>query len=91
MSLFDSITGIQPDSRDIEKLRDFLTQKYEKKRWYSAPNDSIINQIKYENESIAYQLSLNNSTNNTYKLKLSSNTNNNTTTQIVINPQQKQV
>jgi hypothetical protein len=90
MSLFDSITGIQPDSRDIEKLRDFLTQKYEKKRWYSAPNDSIINQIKYENESIAYQLSLNNSTNNTNKLKLSSNTNNNTTTQIVINPQQKQ-
>lgn len=90
MSLFDSITGIQPDSRDTEKLRDFLTQKYERKRWYCAPNDSIINQIKYENESIAYQLSLNNSTNNTHKLKLSSNTNNNTTTQIVINPQQKQ-
>jgi hypothetical protein len=90
MSLFDSITGIQPDSRDIEKLRDFLTQKYERKRWYCAPNDSIINQIKYENESIAHQLSLNNSTNHTNKLKLSSNTNNNTTTQIVINPQQKQ-
>jgi len=50
MSLFDSTTGVQPDSRDSEKLRDFLTQKYEKKRWYSAPSDAILNQIKRENE-----------------------------------------
>lgn len=50
MSLFDSSTGVQPDSRDSEKLRDFLTQKYEKKRWYSAPSDAILSQIKRENE-----------------------------------------
>jgi hypothetical protein len=32
MSLFDSTTDTQPDSRDSEKLKDFLIQKYEKKR-----------------------------------------------------------
>jgi hypothetical protein len=50
MSLFDSTTGIQPDSRDTEKAREFLTQKYEKKRWYSPPNDMVLNQIKTETD-----------------------------------------
>jgi hypothetical protein len=50
MSLFDSTTGVQPDSRDTEKARDFLIQKYEKKRWYAPPNDLVLNQIKCETD-----------------------------------------
>lgn len=53
MALYDKTSTIKSDTKDIEKQRDFLTLKYENKRWYSPPNESILNQIKRENEQIA--------------------------------------
>ncbi|XP_072704702.1 arf-GAP domain and FG repeat-containing protein 2 [Ciconia boyciana] len=37
LSTFDSRTSLLPDSRDPQKVKEFLQEKYEKKRWYVAP------------------------------------------------------
>ncbi|XP_060112170.1 arf-GAP domain and FG repeat-containing protein 2 [Heteronotia binoei] len=34
---FDSRTSLLPDSQDPQKLKEFLQEKYEKKRWYVTP------------------------------------------------------
>jgi Arf-GAP domain and FG repeats-containing protein 1 len=52
MSLYDKTTGVPPDSKDIDKLRDFLSQKYERKRWYVKPTEEAMNRIKEENEKV---------------------------------------
>ncbi|XP_055462638.1 arf-GAP domain and FG repeat-containing protein 2 isoform X1 [Psammomys obesus] len=37
MGLFDARTSLMPDSRDPQKVKEFLQEKYEKKRWYVPP------------------------------------------------------
>ncbi|XP_064408955.1 arf-GAP domain and FG repeat-containing protein 2 isoform X2 [Latimeria chalumnae] len=39
LGLFDSRATVIPDSRDPQKLKEFLQEKYEKKRWYVSPNE----------------------------------------------------
>ncbi|XP_008830580.1 arf-GAP domain and FG repeat-containing protein 2 isoform X2 [Nannospalax galili] len=37
LGLFDARTSLIPDSRDPQKVKEFLQEKYEKKRWYVPP------------------------------------------------------
>ncbi|GAB1290343.1 Arf-GAP domain and FG repeat-containing protein 2 [Apodemus speciosus] len=37
LGLFDARTSLMPDSRDPQKVKEFLQEKYEKKRWYVPP------------------------------------------------------
>ncbi|XP_030043155.1 arf-GAP domain and FG repeat-containing protein 2 isoform X2 [Microcaecilia unicolor] len=38
LGLCDSRTSVVPDSRDPQKVKEFLQEKYEKKRWYVSPD-----------------------------------------------------
>ncbi|XP_029077549.1 arf-GAP domain and FG repeat-containing protein 2 isoform X1 [Monodon monoceros] len=38
LGLFDARTSLIPDSRDPQKVKEFLQEKYEKKRWYVPPD-----------------------------------------------------
>ncbi|XP_043858297.1 arf-GAP domain and FG repeat-containing protein 2 isoform X3 [Dromiciops gliroides] len=38
LGLFDTQTSLVPDSRDPQKVKEFLQEKYEKKRWYVPPD-----------------------------------------------------
>ncbi|XP_037230802.1 LOW QUALITY PROTEIN: arf-GAP domain and FG repeat-containing protein 2 [Falco rusticolus] len=40
LGTFDAPTSGLPDSRDPQKLKEFLQDKYEKKRWYVAPEQA---------------------------------------------------
>ncbi|XP_048689945.1 arf-GAP domain and FG repeat-containing protein 2 isoform X5 [Caretta caretta] len=37
---FDPRTSLLPDSRDPQKVKEFLQEKYEKKRWYISPDQA---------------------------------------------------
>ncbi|XP_026549729.1 arf-GAP domain and FG repeat-containing protein 2-like, partial [Notechis scutatus] len=37
---FDARASVQPDSRDPQKVKEFLQEKYEKKRWYVSPDQA---------------------------------------------------
>nr|XP_032618830.1 LOW QUALITY PROTEIN: arf-GAP domain and FG repeat-containing protein 2 [Chelonoidis abingdonii] len=37
---FDPRTSLLPDSRDPQKVKEFLQEKYEKKRWYVSPDQA---------------------------------------------------
>ncbi|XP_074657842.1 uncharacterized protein LOC141910878 [Tubulanus polymorphus] len=52
LGLFDSRTNPEPDSKDEQKVRDFMTQKYEKKRWYVAPTDAMKEEARKMNEIV---------------------------------------
>ena len=41
LGLYDSRSHMEPDSKDETKVRDFMCQKYEKKRWYVAPTEAM--------------------------------------------------
>ncbi|XP_047570191.1 arf-GAP domain and FG repeat-containing protein 2 isoform X2 [Lutra lutra] len=38
LGLYDARTSLIPDSRDPQKVKEFLQEKYEKKRWYVPPD-----------------------------------------------------
>ena len=41
LGLYDSRKNPEPDSKDENKIRDFMINKYEKKRWYCAPTETM--------------------------------------------------
>ena len=41
LGLYDSRSHMEPDSKDETKIKDFMCQKYEKKRWYVAPTETM--------------------------------------------------
>ena len=43
------------DSKDEIQLRDYLTQKYEKKRWYQAPTDALAETARVMNSQTSQQ------------------------------------
>ncbi|XP_067948001.1 arf-GAP domain and FG repeat-containing protein 1-like isoform X2 [Watersipora subatra] len=47
----------QMDTKDEIKLRDYLTQKYERKRWYQAPTDSLAEEAKVMNSQTPQHVS----------------------------------
>ncbi|XP_023801339.1 arf-GAP domain and FG repeat-containing protein 2 isoform X3 [Cyanistes caeruleus] len=40
LGTFNPRTSLLPDSRDPQKVKEFLQEKYEKKRWYVAPEQA---------------------------------------------------
>ena len=42
----------QTESREENKVKDFMSQKYERKRWYVAPNESLQEKARKLNESV---------------------------------------
>ena len=50
LGLYDSQAWPEPDSRDEQRVRDFMVQKYENKRWYVAPTESMKEEARRMNE-----------------------------------------
>ncbi|XP_077987713.1 uncharacterized protein LOC144442282 isoform X2 [Glandiceps talaboti] len=42
LGLWDARSQAEPESRDEQKVKDFMSQKYERKRWYIAPEQAAI-------------------------------------------------
>ncbi|KAJ8310496.1 hypothetical protein KUTeg_012361 [Tegillarca granosa] len=53
LGLYDNRSGMEPDSRDEQKVKDFMSQKYERKRFYVAPTDALKEEARRMNESPA--------------------------------------
>ncbi|XP_061171402.1 arf-GAP domain and FG repeat-containing protein 1-like isoform X2 [Saccostrea echinata] len=52
LGLYDSQKDqAEPDSRDEQKIKDFMAQKYERKRWYQAPTEAMKEEARQVNES----------------------------------------
>lgn len=51
LGLYDSRSWPEPDSRDEQRVRDYMVQKYENKRWYVAPTDAMREEAKRANEA----------------------------------------
>jgi Arf-GAP domain and FG repeat-containing protein 1 len=51
LGLYDNRTWPEPDSRDEQRVRDFMVQKYENKRFYVAPTDALLEEAKRMNEA----------------------------------------
>lgn len=51
LGLYDDRLGTQTESRDESKVKDFMAQKYERKRYYVAPTDTMKEEAKRMNES----------------------------------------
>ena len=49
LGIYDSRTFAEPDSKDDQKVREFMAQKYEKKRWYVAPTESMKDEARQQN------------------------------------------
>ena len=49
LGLHDSRSHVEPDSKDEMKIRDFMAAKYEKKRWYVAPTESMLDEARKQN------------------------------------------
>ncbi|CAG5117678.1 unnamed protein product [Candidula unifasciata] len=51
LGLHDSASYPEPDSRDEQRVREYMIQKYEHKRWYVAPTDTMKEAAKLANEA----------------------------------------
>lgn len=51
LGLYDERQGTQTESRDESKVKDFMAQKYERKRYYVAPTETMKEEAKRMNES----------------------------------------
>ena len=52
LGLYDNSMSSQSESREENKVKDFMSQKYERKRWYVAPNESLQERARKLNESV---------------------------------------
>ncbi|CAF0846508.1 unnamed protein product [Rotaria sp. Silwood1] len=51
LGLYDANAGFSPDPKDTERFKEFLSQKYEKKRWYVEPTEAMKQKIKADTEA----------------------------------------
>lgn len=51
LGLYDSHSWPEPDSRDEQRVRDYMVQKYENKRWYVAPTEAMKDEARRTNEA----------------------------------------
>ena len=49
LGLYDARSNPEPDSKDENRIKDFMMQKYEKKRWYVAPTDQMKEEAREQN------------------------------------------
>lgn len=52
LGLYDSKNHIEMDTKDENKRRDFMMQKYEKKRYYVAPTDTMHEEARIHNTPV---------------------------------------
>ena len=52
LGLYDNRLGNQSESREENKVKDFMIQKYERKRYYVAPTEAMKEEAKKMNESV---------------------------------------
>ena len=52
LGLYDNSMSSQTESREENKVKDFMSQKYERKRWYVAPSESLQEKARKLNESV---------------------------------------
>jgi len=48
LSLYDANAGFSPDPKDTERFKEFLSQKYERKRWYAEPTEAMRQKVRAE-------------------------------------------
>ena len=53
LGLYDNRSHIDLDAKDENKIKDFMTQKYERKRYYVAPTESMYEESRQLNSSAA--------------------------------------
>ncbi|XP_076454141.1 uncharacterized protein LOC143289142 isoform X1 [Babylonia areolata] len=51
LGLYDNRTWPEPDSRDEQRVRDFMVQKYENKRFYVAPTEAMREEARRMNDA----------------------------------------
>ncbi|GFR74598.1 ARF-GAP domain and FG repeat-containing protein 1-like [Elysia marginata] len=51
LGLYDSRAWPEPDSRDEQRVRDYMVQKYENRRWYVAATDAMREEARRTNEA----------------------------------------
>lgn len=51
LGLYDSRQWPEPDSRDEQRVRDYMVQKYENRRWYVAATDAMREEARRTNEA----------------------------------------
>ncbi|CAF0948469.1 unnamed protein product [Rotaria sordida] len=51
LGLYDANAGFSPDPKDTERFKEFLSQKYEKKRWYVEPTEAMKQKVKADTEA----------------------------------------
>ncbi|KAL8563477.1 hypothetical protein ACOMHN_011956 [Nucella lapillus] len=51
LGLYDNRTWPEPDSRDEQRVRDFMVQKYENKRFYVAPTEAMREEARRMNDT----------------------------------------
>ena len=49
LGLYDSRSYSDSESKDENKRREFMAQKYERKRWYVAPTESMHEEARKQN------------------------------------------
>ncbi|CAF3925964.1 unnamed protein product [Adineta steineri] len=72
LGLYDANAGFSPDPKDTERFKEFLSQKYERKRWYVEPTEAMKQKVKADTEA-----SLEKTTNTTTNTKSSSSSTSN--------------
>ena len=51
--MYDTRLHSDHDAKDEQKRKDFMAQKYEKKRWYQAPTDAMLQDARVQNDTQA--------------------------------------
>ncbi|CAF1094248.1 unnamed protein product [Rotaria magnacalcarata] len=51
LGLYDANAGFSPDPKDTERFKEFLSQKYEKKRWHVEPTEAMKQKARAEIEA----------------------------------------
>ncbi|UJR23194.1 hypothetical protein I4U23_026213 [Adineta vaga] len=51
LGLYDANAGFSPDPKDTERFKEFLSQKYERKRWYVEPTEVMKQKVKADTEA----------------------------------------
>ena len=53
LGLYDNRSHLDLDSKDENKIKDFMAQKYEKKRYYVAPTETMYAECRKQNSTAA--------------------------------------
>lgn len=55
LGLFDSRMSVDFDTRDENRMREAMSQRYDRKRWYVQPTDAMYEEARRQNETASTQ------------------------------------